>query len=44
MDCLKHHIDNISKENVNNTEHVNEHGQKVTKKAQVLEKLSATFR
>ena len=39
-----HHIDNISKENVNNAEHVNTHGQNVNEKAQELEKLSATFR
>jgi aerotaxis receptor len=39
-----HHIDNISKENVNNAKYVNEHGQNVTEKAQELEKLSATFR
>ena len=39
-----HHIDNISKENVNNAEHVNEHGENVTNKSQELEKLSATFR
>lgn len=39
-----HHIDSISKENVNNAEQVNENGQNVTDKAQEIEKLSSTFR
>lgn len=39
-----HHIDNISKESVNNAEKVNGHGHKVTENSRALEKLSSTFR
>ena len=39
-----HHIDNISKDNVNNAEQVSTGGQNVTEKAQEIEKLSSTFR